>query len=92
MTIYPGAHHSFDSKSPVAQNKDGLSFKDCLFKLSKDGDVLMNYLSFPMSSPFMQKIGFLFCVEKGVTLGGNQDARRKAFKFAEDFMEKTLKK
>ena len=92
LTIYPGAHHSFDSKSPLEQNEDGLSFKDCLFKLTEDGDVLMNYFSIPMSSPFMQKIGFLFCVEKGVTLGGNPMARKKAFKFAIDFMEETLKK
>ena len=91
MTIYPNAHHSFDSKSELTQNEKGYSFKDCMFKLSKDGDILMNYLSFPMSSPFMQKIGFLFCVKRGVTLGGNSQARKMAFKFAEDFMKKTLK-
>ena len=63
LTIYPNAHHSFDSKSKLTQNEKGYSFKDCLFKLTEDGDVLMSYLSLPMSSPFMQKIGFLFCVE-----------------------------
>ena len=91
LTIYPNAHHSFDSKSELTQNEKGYSFKDCMFKLSDDGDVLMNYLSLPMSSPFMQKIGFLFCVERGVTLGGNPQAREMAFKFAKDFMKKTLK-
>jgi len=91
LTIYPNAHHSFDSKSELTQNEKGYSFKDCMFKLSEDGDVLMNYLSLPMSSPFMQKIGFLFCVKRGVTLGGNSQARKMAFKFAEDFMKKTLK-
>ena len=91
LTIYPNAHHSFDSKSELTQNEKGYSFKDCMFKLSDDGDVLMNYLSLPMSSPFMQKIGFLFCVKRGVTLGGNSQARKMAFKFAEDFMKKTLK-
>ena len=91
LTIYPNAHHSFDSKSELTQNEKGYSFKDCMFKLSEDGDVLMNYLSLPMSSPFMQKIGFLFCVKRGVTLGGNSKARKMAFKFAEDFMKKTLK-
>ena len=91
LTIYPNAHHSFDSKSELTQNEKGYSFKDCMFKLSDDGDVLMNYLSLPMSSPFMQKIGFLFCVKRGVTLGGNSKARKMAFKFAEDFMKKTLK-
>ena len=91
LTIYPNAHHSFDSKSELTRNEKGYSFKDCMFKLSDDGDVLMNYLSLPMSSPFMQKIGFLFCVKRGVTLGGNSKARKMAFKFAEDFMKKTLK-
>lgn len=91
LTIYPNAHHSFDSKSELTQNEKGYSFKDCLFKLTKDGDVLMSYLSLPMSSPFMQKIGFLFCVERGVTLGGNPQAREMAFKFAKNFMQKTLK-
>ena len=91
LTIYPNAHHSFDSKSKLTQNEKGYSFKDCMFKLSDDGDVLMNYLSLSMSSPFMQKIGFLFCVKRGVTLGGNPQAREMAFKFAKDFMKKTLK-
>ena len=91
LTIYPNAHHSFDSKSELTQNEKGYSFKDCMFKLSDDGDVLMNYLSLPMSSPFMQKIGFLFCVKRGVTLGGNSQARKMAFKFAKDFMKETLK-
>jgi len=91
LTIYPNAHHSFDSKSELTRNEKGYSFKDCMFKLSEDGDVLMNYLSLPMSSPFMQKIGFLFCVKRGVTLGGNSQARKMAFKFAKDFMKKTLK-
>ena len=91
LTIYPNAHHSFDSKSELTQNEKGYSFKDCMFKLSDDGDVLMNYLSLPMSSPFMQKIGFLFCVERGVTLGGNPQAGEMDFKFAKDFMKKTLK-
>ena len=91
LTIYPNAHHSFDSKSELTQNEKGYSFKDCLFKLTEDGDVLMSYLSLPMSSPFMQKIGFLFCVERGVTLGGNPQAREMAFKFAKNFMQKTLK-
>ena len=51
-------------------NPNGYSFKDCLFTLTENGDVLMNYLQLPMSSPLMQKIGFLFCVERGVDIGG----------------------
>ena len=90
LTIYPNSHHSFDSKEPITFNEKGYSFKNCLFKLNKEGDVLMNYLNLPMSSPIMQKIGFLFCVERGVNLGGNPKSREKAFAFSKSFMIRTL--
>ena len=90
LTIYPNSHHSFDSKEPITFNEKGYSFKNCLFKLNKEGDVLMNYLNLPMSSPLMQKIGFLFCVERGVNLGGNPKSREKAFAFSKSFMMRTL--
>ena len=67
--------------------KKGYSFKDCLFDLTADGDVLMNYLRLPMSSPMLQKIGFLFCVDKGVHVGGNIDARKKIFGICQRFYE-----
>ena len=51
----------------------------------------MNYLNFPMSSPTMQKIGFLFCVDRGVKLGGNPESREKAFLFSRSFMLETKK-
>ena len=90
LTIYPNSHHSFDSKEPITFNEKGYSFKNCLFKLNKEGDVLMNYLNLPMSSPLMQKIGFLFCVKRGVNLGGNPKSRAKAFAFSKSFMMRTL--
>jgi hypothetical protein len=43
-----------------------------------------------MSNPFLQKIGFLFCTTRGVTIGGNVDARIKSFDFAKNFMIKTI--
>ena len=67
-----------------------MSFKNCLYKLNDKGDVLMNYLNLPMSSPLMQKIGFHFCIERGVNLGGNPERRKKAFAFSKSFMKKTL--
>ena len=90
LTIYPDSHHSFDSEEPISHIKNGYSFKNCLFKLNSEGDVLMSYLSLPMSSPIMQKIGFLFCVKRGVDLGGNETYRNEAFKFANSFMKETL--
>jgi len=91
LTTYPDSHHSFDSETPVQRNEKGYSFKDCVFKLTEDGDILMNYLQIPMSNPLLQKIGFLFCVEQGVDIGGNPEARKKAFVFAKEFMTTTLK-
>ena len=90
ITTYPDAHHGFDSEEPVVWNEKGYSFKDCLFDLTADGDVLMNYLRIPMSNSILQKVGFLFCVEKGVNIGSNKDARKKSLAFAKDFMNNTL--
>ena len=90
LTVYENSHHGFDSEEPIVFNEKGYSFKDCLFRLDEDGDVLMNFLSLPMSSPLMQKFGFLFCVERGVNIGGNATARKKSFEFASSFMSKTL--
>ena len=90
ITVYKDSHHGFDRESGLEINENGYSFKDCMFKLTDDGDVLMNYLNIPMSNAFLQKIGFLFCATKGVTIGGNSDAREQSLKFARDFMIKTL--
>ena len=90
LTVYKDSHHGFDSEEPIVFNEKGYSFKDCLFRLDEDGDVRMNFLSLPMSSPLMQKFGFLFCVERGVNIGGNPEARKKSFEFASSFMSKTL--
>ena len=90
ITVYKDSHHGFDREGGLEINENGYSFKKCMFKLTGDGDVLMNYLNIPMSNAFLQKVGFLFCATKGVTIGGNPDARVQSFKFARDFMIKTL--
>ena len=90
ITVYPNAHHGFDSEETVHRNEKGYSFKDCLFDLTSEGDVLMNYLRIPMSNSILQKVGLLFCVERGVDIGGNPEARKKSFTFAENFMKQVL--
>ena len=89
LTIYKDSHHSFDRNSPVIRNEEAYNFSDCLFRLSEDGHIMMDYLNIPMSNPLLQKIGFMFCVTRGVNYGGNPVARRKSFTFAEEFMIKT---
>ena len=90
ITVYKDSHHGFDREGGLEINENGYSFKNCMFKLTDDGDVLMNYLNIPMSNAFLQKIGFLFCATRGVTIGGNSDAREQSLKFAGEFMIKTL--
>ncbi len=90
LTIYKDSHHSFDRNSPVIRNEEAYNFSDCLFRLSEDGHIMMDYLNIPMSNPLLQKIGFMFCVTRGVNYGGNPLARKKSFTFAEEFMIKTL--
>ena len=91
ITVYKDSHHGFDREGGLEFNENGYSFKNCMFKVNSKGDILMNYLNIPMSNPFLQKLGFLFCVDRGVTIGGNKDARLKSFEFANDFMIRTLK-
>ena len=90
ITVYKDSHHGFDRQGGLEINEKGYSFKDCTFKLTKDGYVLMNYLNIPMSNSFLQKIGFLFCTSRGVTIGGNTEARNNSFGFAKDFMIRTF--
>ena len=89
ITIYKDSHHGFDREGGLEINENGYSFKNCMFKLTSDGDVLMNYLNLPMSNSLLQKVGFLFCASKGVTIGGNLEARNQSFIFAKEFMLKT---
>ena len=92
LTLFPNAHHGFDSEEPVHRNENGYSFEECLFDLTEDGDILMNYLKIPMSNSILQKIGFLFCVKRGVDIGGNLQARKSSYPFALEFMKKHLQK
>jgi dienelactone hydrolase len=92
ITIYEDSHHSFDRNSPVIVNEKAYNFTECKFRLTKDGNVLMNYFNIPMSNPFLQKLGLMFCVKRGINYGGNPVSREKSFVFANEFMTKTLLK
>jgi dienelactone hydrolase len=90
LTIYEDSYHSFDRDAPVIRNENAYNFSECIFRLDEKGNVLMNYLNIPMSNPFLQKIGFIMCVSKGVDFGGNPQAREKSFTFSKEFMKETL--
>lgn len=90
LTIYEDSYHSFDRDAPVIRDENAYNFSDCIFRLDEKGNILMNYLNIPMSNPFLQKIGFMMCVTRGVDFGGNPQAREKSFDFSKEFMKKTL--
>ena len=90
VTVFKSSYHSFDTDSKVHKNENAYNFSDCMFKLTPEGHVLMKYLNIPMSNPFLQKIGFSFCVTRGVFSGGNPEARKKSFPLAKSFMKRTL--
>ncbi len=90
LTIYENSHHGFDTEEDIVYIDHAYSFIDCMFDISDDGAILMNYLNIPMTSPLLQKIGFSFCVKRGTHAGGNHLTRHKAFDFSKAFMSKHL--
>tara|TARA_Y100001970_G_scaffold270650_1_gene364815 strand:+ start:2715 stop:3668 length:954 start_codon:yes stop_codon:yes gene_type:complete len=90
ITVYDGAHHSFDRSTPVIKVDDAYSFTDCRLKMNAEGSVLMNYWNIPMTSPWLQKIGMYFCAERGPFMGGHPESKKKAHLFASNFMKKYL--
>ena len=90
VTVYDSSYHSFDRSSDLSFMDHAYSFSDCRFKIRDDGAVLMNFLSIPMTSPTLQKIGLYFCVDRGTIMGGNILSREKSFLFSEQFMTKHL--
>ena len=90
LTVYSDSHHSFDKDMPLSFKENAYRTVDCRFKMNKDGALLMNFLSIPMTTPLRQKIGLYMCADRGTTMGGNPKTRKEAFKFARQFMSDYL--
>ena len=90
LTIYEGAHHSFDSNSKLAVRENGYILEDCRFQMKSDGTVLMNFFNIPMTTPLLQKIGLFMCARRGPTYGRSDSAKVKAFNFSRSFMRTHL--
>ena len=90
ITVYPDAHHSFDRIQELVNINYAYSFTDCRLNISIDGVVKTKAKGFPLSTPMMQKIGLAFCADRGVTYGGNKEAREKSKAYAMYFMKKNL--
>ena len=87
ITTYDDAHHSFDRESNVVKVDNAYRLEDCSLLLNEKGIVSTNTLiSIPMKNGLMQKLGLMFCAEKGPTMGGNKIAREASFEFASNFM------
>ena len=90
LTIYPNAHHSFDSNQSLAIKHRGYILEDCRFCMNDDGAVIMNFFDIPMTTPLLQKIGLATCAKRGPTYGKNILAKKQALNFAKSFMNQHL--
>ena len=90
IEVYANSHHSFDNNASIKFHENAYSTTDCRFKMKDDGTILMDFLSLPMSTPLLQKIGLGLCAKRGTTTEGNLESRAKALKFAQEFMKNNL--
>ena len=91
ITIYKDAHHSFDRDMELATIENGYTLGDCFFPMSNEGELyLSEFWNIPINTPLRQKLALLTCAGRGPTMGGNDEAREKSFKFAADFFKKNL--
>jgi len=92
LTVYKDAHHSFDRNQDLIIAENAYNFTDCRFNLTDDGAVRMKFLNIPMTTPFMQKIGFSMCASRNPLFGGHKESRDLAFDFSKEFMYEHLLK
>lgn len=91
ITIYKNAHHSFDREMELTTMENGYTLGDCFFPMNDEGVLFLSeFWKIPINSPTMQKLALLTCAGRGPTMGGNDEAREKSFKFAAEFFQKTL--
>ena len=92
ITLYKDSHHSFDSRSTkISVIENGYTLGDCRFPLNEFGTTLLSeFWTIPINTPLMQKLALMTCAGRGPSFGGNVDARRKSFAFAEEFFRKHL--
>ena len=91
ITIYEDAHHSFDREMELTIMEHGYTLGDCFFPMNNEGTLFLSeFWKIPINSPTMQKLALLTCAGRGPTMGGNDEAREKSFKFAADFFNKNL--
>ena len=91
ITIYEDAHHSFDREMELTTIGHGYTLGDCFFPMNDEGTLFLSeFWKIPINSPTMQELALLTCAGRGPTMGGNEEAREKSFKFAADFFNKNL--
>jgi dienelactone hydrolase len=66
ITVYPGAHHSFDGRAPLIRLANVDSGADCEFRVPS------------ILGPFPPRPAIAACLRKGATIGGNSAAAEQA--------------
>jgi dienelactone hydrolase len=87
VVVYPDAHHGFDSKTPPHFSPQRTTLRDCrgatdldegVFAMQKDGQAVTGADAVAQLNA---------CTERGVTLGGDPEAREKAPRDVANFLK-----
>ncbi len=93
ICAYPGSHHSFDSIEPLTWIPDAVRLGHSTTTIDRNGNMFVVSPSgkrHELNEPTQRLAGFTAAGNVGAHIGGNWEARRRAFADAEDFWKATL--
>lgn len=86
ITVYPGAHHAFDSDQPVYRIERAFNITKCRFEVQPDGVTVEKTSGVPLDSLENRKLALSRCARRGVLAGQNLAARGKTMVDVKNFM------
>ena len=88
-TVYPGAHHAFDSPRPP-RRADFFNPATCRFIIGNDGVTGLAGSRTPLSNESQRRAALRKCGSFGVTVGGDAAARRQSLEDLKTFFREAL--
>jgi dienelactone hydrolase len=86
ITVYPGAHHAFDSDQPVHRIERAFNITKCRFEVQPDGITVEKTTGIPLDSLDNRRLALSRCATRGVLAGQNPAARAKTMIDVKNFV------
>jgi dienelactone hydrolase len=86
ITIYPGAHHSFDSESPLHRVERAFNITKCRFEVQPNGTTIERTTGISLDSLENRKLALSECATRGVLAGQNPEARAETMEDVKNFL------